>query len=117
MPAVHCLRCEFKGTSVRQVVNHMTVHGCESDFHKIMRDRSCVTSFRRHFAYRKHVYRMHEAILGINPTPNGRATGNDCADGSKERSPFPALKETNADSEDPSREGVVSDIQEQLVLF
>ncbi|KAL3244470.1 hypothetical protein MRX96_002233 [Rhipicephalus microplus] len=55
MPVMPCPRCIFWGTPVKRVINHMEVHSIEPDFHVLRVIDGCAASFRRYFAYEKHV--------------------------------------------------------------
>ncbi|KAL1480834.1 hypothetical protein MTO96_034651 [Rhipicephalus appendiculatus] len=65
MPVTQCPRCTFWGTSIKRVVNHMRVHSIEPDFHVLCGIDGCAASFRRYFAYKKHVYRVHRKAAGL----------------------------------------------------
>ncbi|XP_075741125.1 uncharacterized protein LOC142789839 [Rhipicephalus microplus] len=43
----------------------MRVHSIEPDFHVLCGIDGCAASFRRYFAYKKHVYRVHRNAAGI----------------------------------------------------
>ncbi|CAN7942384.1 unnamed protein product [Ixodes pacificus] len=112
MAIVRCPRCAFKGTSIKRVVSHLKTHSCESDFRVTCGIENCAASFRRYFAFKKHVYRMHRAVAGIKSTSEGRST-----EGRPEQDTPTSSEERNVVSEDSPSGGGVTDIREQLVLL
>ncbi|KAL1481584.1 hypothetical protein MTO96_034362 [Rhipicephalus appendiculatus] len=65
MPVTQCPRCTFWGTSIKRIVKHMRVHSIEPDFHVLCGIDGCAASFRRYFAFKKHVYRVHRKAAGL----------------------------------------------------
>lgn len=99
----------------------MRVHSCEADFRVVCGIGNCAASFRRYFAYKQHVYRVHRSSAGIAPpTACGLAAENFTFPASPSP-PHTSRSSEGADdiSDDgpPNAQTTSNDIRKQLVLF
>ncbi|KAL1454791.1 hypothetical protein MTO96_043655 [Rhipicephalus appendiculatus] len=116
MPVTQCPRRTFWGTSIKRVVNHMKVHSIEPDIHVLCGIYGCAASFRRYFAYKKHVYRVHRKAAGLIDNEQAADWGSSEETEDVSIPAAPTLSEEHS-HDSASNISFITKIKKQLAMF